>query len=237
MPLSKVTAFNVDAKSGGGDKRNAIFEGITECPMCHHALNPELLDAFYVAHDGFAGAYYTLHILYFCVRCRRTFLAEYEGNHDNYIVDIDLSFPRLLSVSPVAPSLDMFPEDVKLLSPTFVEIYAQASTAEAEQLLEICGSGYRRALEFLVKDYLIHKHPDDAEKIKAELLGASISRIDDHRIKTLASRSAWIGNDEVHYSKKRDDLGLDDMKRFIKAMLSYIEAELAFEEAEGISRK
>lgn len=235
MPLSKVTAINVDAKSGGGDKRIATFEGITECPICHHALNPELLNAFYVAHDGFSGAYCTLHIMYFCVRCRRTFLAEYKGDHNHY--NAELHFPRLLSVFPVTPSLEIFSEDIKLLSPTFVEIYAQASTAEAEQLLEICGSGYRRALEFLVKDYLIHKHPDDAEKIKAELLGASISRIDDHRIKTLASRSAWIGNDEVHYNKKRDDLGLDDMKRFIKAMLSYIEAELAFEEAKGISRK
>ena len=56
-------------------------------------------------------------------------------------------------------------------------------------------------------------------------------------MKVLAERSTWIVNDETHYVKKREELGLDDMKRFIKAMLSYIESELAFEEAEAIPRK
>lgn len=89
----------------------------------------------------------------------------------------------------------------------------------------------------MVKDYLCHKFPEDAEKIRNELLSHSISRIDDSRIKVLAERSTWIGNDETHYVKKREELGLDDMKRFIKAMLNYIESELAFEEAEAIPRK
>lgn len=237
MPLNKIEAYNVDAKNRSGDKLFCVFEGITECPLCHHALIPDLLSAFYVVHDGLEGEYYTLHLLHFCARCRRTFLAEYEGNRIFYTRDADLSFSRLISVSPIAPSLNMFSEDIKSLSSAFVEIYAQSSTAEAEQLFEICGAGYRKALEFLVKDYLIHKFPDDADKIRAELLSASISRIDDHRIKALASRSAWIGNDEVHYDKKREDLGLDNMKRFIKAMLTYIESELAFEEAKAIQRK
>lgn len=47
----------------------------------------------------------------------------------------------------------------------------------------------------------------------------------------------WIGNDETHYARKHEDLGLSEMKRFIKAMLTYVESELAFEEAESISRK
>ena len=72
---------------------------------------------------------------------------------------------------------------------------------------------------------------------KDELLGASINRIENNRIKTLAQRSAWIGNDETHYARKHEDLGLSEMKRFIKAMLTYVESELAFEEAESISRK
>lgn len=85
--------------------------------------------------------------------------------------------------------------------------------------------------------YLSHIHPNDTEKIQSELLGASINRIENNRIKTLAQRSAWIGNDETHYARKHEDLGLSEMKRFIKAMLTYVESELAFEEAESISRK
>lgn len=153
------------------------------------------------------------------------------------ITALTLVFRRLISATPMTHSPVRFSDDINDLSPGFVETYTQASAAEAEQLLQICGPGYRKSLEFLVKDYLCHKFPEDAEKIRSELLSQSINRINDHRMKVLAERSTWIGNDETHYVKKREELGLDDMKRFIKAMLSYIESELAFEEAEAIPRK
>lgn len=113
----------------------------------------------------------------------------------------------------------------------------QAEIAESQRLYRICGVGYRKALEFLVKDYLRRKNPDDSDKILAEPLGSCIRKLDDPRIKVLAERSVWIGNDETHYVRKHDDLDLEDMKRFIKAMLNYIESELAFEEAEAIPRR
>lgn len=81
------------------------------------------------------------------------------------------------------------------------------------------------------------KHPAQAEQIKAEPLGRSIGRIDDVRIRTLAERSAWIGNDEVHYVRKHTDLDIDQMKRFITAAASYIDAEIAFEAASVILPK
>ena len=133
--------------------------------------------------------------------------------------------------------LDSYSDAIKQLSPGFVETYTQAESAESQQLFQICGPGYRKALEILVKDYLCHIYPDDTEKIQSEPLGASINRIESTRIKTLAQRSTWIGNDETHYVRKHEDLGLPEMKRFIKAMLTYIDSELAFEEAESISRK
>ena len=123
------------------------------------------------------------------------------------------------------------------MSPLFVETYSQAEIAESQQLLQICGVGYRKALEYLVKDYLCWKHPEDTEQILSEFLGNNLKRIEDPRIKVLAERSTWIGNDETHYVKKHEDLGIDDMKRFIKALLTYVDSELAFAEALGIDRK
>ena len=118
----------------------------------------------------------------------------------------------------------------------FVSTYAQSQQAEADGLTEICGIGYRKALEYLVKDFLCHVDPDHEEEIKKELLGPSIRRIHDPRIKTLAERSVWIGNDETHYVRKHEDLDVNDMKRFIIAMVRYVDAELAFEDAESIER-
>ncbi len=118
----------------------------------------------------------------------------------------------------------------------FVSTYNQSEVAEASNLTEIAGCGYRKSVEFLVKDYLCHKFPDNEVEIKAEFLGAAIQRIDDHRIKTLTERATWIGNDETHYIRKHESLDITDMKRFISAVLPYIESELTFEEALSVSK-
>jgi len=50
-----------------------------------------------------------------------------------------------------------FPKEVEKYSKNFIVIYNQAFTAEINGLTEICGLGYRKAFEFLIKDYLIKK--------------------------------------------------------------------------------
>jgi len=40
-----------------------------------------------------------------------------------------------------------------------------------QDLKEICGVGYRKALEFLIKDYVILNHDDEKEKIEKNSLG------------------------------------------------------------------
>ena len=101
---------------------------------------------------------------------------------------------------------------------------------------QICGIGYRKALEYLVKDYLCHKAPADEDAIKTEALGRSLQRIEDSRIQALAQRATWIGNDETHYVKKHEDLDVATMKVFINAMVHFIDSDLALEQALGIER-
>ena len=111
------------------------------------------------------------------------------------------------------------------------------STESAENmgLSEICGLGYRKALEFLIKDYGILFHPDDEEKIKNMALSPCINTyIDNPRIKTLATASAWIGNDETHYVRKHEDYNLEHLKIFISATVSFINSELSYLKAEQL---
>lgn len=237
MPQKHMRAYNVDDFSNDRKILSCSYEEVVVCPSCHHALSPQTLTAYYVELDGYADRNYHVNVLCFCTRCRTVFLCKYSGREGISPIEAPIVCSRPFSVSPAAPECTSFSEEIKALSPGFVETYAQANFAETQQLLQICGPGYRKALEFLVKDYLCHKYPDSTEEIRSELLGPSINRIEDPRIKVLAQRSTWIGNDETHYVRKHEDIGLDDMKRFIKAMLNYIESELAFEEAEAISRK
>lgn len=186
--------------------------------MCHVALHPDILSTI-VFEDN-------LYIVHFCPSCEGVFYARYfDERNIYYLYDV---FPnRLENVA--------FSKSIQTLSPKFSEIYTQAESAEEQGLLEICGMGYRRALEFLVKDYLCQANPEHSEEIKKQPLAACIkSRIGDHRIKTLAERATWIGNDETHYIRKHENLDVQDMKMFIRAMVAYIEAEKAFEYALSI---
>ena len=97
--------------------------------------------------------------------------------------------------------------------------------------------GYRKALEFLIKDYAIHFNLAEAETIKEQALAQCIKTyIDNPKIKTLAERSAWLGNDEVHYVRKHPDFDINDLKRFIDTCVNYIEMELNLEQCNSIQK-
>jgi hypothetical protein len=125
-------------------------------------------------------------------------------------------------------------ETISKVSPDFCSIYDEAQKAEQYDLLLVAGPGYRKALEFLVKDYIIGqlKEPDP-EKLAAEKtvvektpLGTCIKNyVKSDQIKEIAKRAAWLGNDEVHYVRKWEDKDLKDLKKLISLTLHWIEME------------
>jgi hypothetical protein len=121
----------------------------------------------------------------------------------------------------------VFPAPIQEISPSFVSIFNQASAAESMQLDQVCGCGYRRALEFLVKDYACSLVEDAAKKdaIGSDFLGRVIGDyIDDPRVKLVASRAAWLGNDETHYVRKWTEMDLEDLKTLIQLSVNWIES-------------
>jgi hypothetical protein len=116
----------------------------------------------------------------------------------------------------------------------FTKIYKQADIAEKEGLVDICGVGYRKALEFLIKDYAIINHPSEKEKIENKLLGACIKDyISDVNINSVAKRAAWLGNDETHYRRIWQGKTLTDLKNLIKLTMHWMEMEKLTREYES----
>ena len=104
--------------------------------------------------------------------------------------------------------------------------------AEANGLDQIAGPGYRKSLEFLVKDFLVnHVHPGDLEKentIKGMFLGKCIEdMIDEKRIKNCAKRAAWLVNDETHYTRKWEEKDIHDLKSLINMTVNWIDLVIA----------
>lgn len=176
---------------------------------------------------------WALYVLHYCQVCGLGFCGIYSQEPDRSLGRV---YKPVVAIPERSEPLEFDPE-IARLSPAFVKIYEEAHAAEKHDLTLICGMGYRKALEFLVKDYLIEKHPQESDTIAKEPLSQSIRRIDNLQIKTLAERSAWLGNDETHYTKKHDGYSYEDIKAFLEAMTAFILYEKTVEKAFLIPRK
>ena len=173
-----------------------------KCPCCGAAYSRQPEHINYFQESsGIMTAYAT----YFCPACETCFFEVYLIQYDS--PDL-LGFP--ITQYPAPSEATSFSQELSTLTPKFVEIYHQAEKAEAA----------------------ISNHPESKEQIESFLLGKCIADfIDNEKIKTLAKASAWLGNDETHYIRKHQNYNVQDLKRFIKATVAYIDSELSFTEA------
>ncbi|ENA1795681.1 DUF4145 domain-containing protein [Flavobacterium psychrophilum] len=183
-----------------------------ECTFCHKTIVPH---SIYGVLNG-----EIMEVMLTCpnVSCGKSFIGYYDYGGSVYYFNGETTIGTLIEKE--------FSETITTISPNFATIYNQAFSAEQYDLTEICGVGYRKALEFLIKDYLIINNPDDIEKIQKKLLGACISEyIDNIRLKSVAKRAVWLGNDETHYVRKWETKDLQDLKKLIELTLHWIEME------------
>lgn len=208
-----------------------------ECPLCKHSLKPSILykNLFYVSSEE-----YYFYAVYLCTRCSNIFICKFSnptrisGKSSGYFY----KFSKLDNIAPSLVEKKEFPACINSLSPNFVEIYNQSLSAEHYNLDEIAGIGYRKSLEFLIKDFLIFHENKDENKVKSTALGSCINTmIDNPQLKIVASRATWLGNDQTHYEQKYTDKDIDDLKRLIKLSVNWIEMIYLTEEAETIEKK
>jgi hypothetical protein len=117
-------------------------------------------------------------------------------------------------------------DTIQKISPDFVSVYREAEEAELRNLRLVCGPGYRKALEFLIKDYVIKLNSDKADEIKKLNLGNCIADfVKNDKINKVAARAVWLGNDETHYLRKWEGKDLQDLKSLIALTVHWIEME------------
>lgn len=182
-----------------------------ECPYCHKSQIPAMQVAYLYKSNNY---------FIFCVctnsECGFPFNISYNSVDQKFLVIKQLSFKK-----------KEFNIEIQELSQPLCEIYNQAYFSEQMGLDQITGVGYRKALEFLIKDYLISLNPDKEEKIKKKSLGNCIKDdVTDSHIKAVAERAVWLGNDETHYVRKWEDKDLSNLKDLIDLCIHWIEAEI-----------
>ena len=77
---------------------------------------------------------------------------------------------------------------------------------------------------FLVKDFAVQQHPNEADKIRGMQLSPCIhAYVSDVNFKECAKRATWLGNDETHYVRKWEDQDIDDLKLLVRLTTNWVD--------------
>jgi hypothetical protein len=182
------------------------------CPICHRHSEIQIIQADSV--ENRSGVQVVCRCAY--KACRAYFICSYGPNRAS----------TLLSVRPIKPNVSAFHESVSNLSPMFIAVFKEAEEASELGLGQIAGPGYRKAFEFLIKDYAKSLAPDKGPEIEKKFAGVVVSEfIADARIQAVAKRCLWLGNDETHYLRKWTTHDIGDLVTLIKLTANWIEIE------------
>lgn len=193
--------------------RTYLYNSPDCCPMCNRTQEPK----FVLAYET-QPAY--IEVVFKCTshKCGKLFIGETIRIGDNGY--------GIKRCHPIKPFSVNFNKEIGELSPLFVEIFNQANAAEAYNLNHVAGMGYRKSLEFLIKDYLINFKNEDEETIKKTFLGNCIKNYLSDNIKRVAELATWLGNDETHYHRVWEDKDIEDLKTLIELTHYWITSEI-----------
>jgi len=190
------------------------------CPVCHYGVKPKSLNRdLYLDLSSSV-----IERVFQCPRrsCGHVFIARYRlgGMYGGY--HLNESVPLELTDAEWEPEIEEVSED-------FCKVANETQKAERLGFKLVAGPGYRKALEFLIKDYACKLHPEEVETIKKMELGACIQKyMVNPMVKETAQRAAWLGNDETHYLRKWEGKDLKDLKELLQLVISTIQGELLY---------
>jgi hypothetical protein len=204
----------------GKDSLQTVDEDPDRCPICHYSVKPKSLN-----RDLYLDlSQSVIERVFQCPRrsCSHVFIARYRlgGIYGGF--QLNESVPFELIDSEWEPAIKEVSED-------FCQIVNEAQKAERLGLKLVAGPGYRKALEFLIKDYACKLHAGEVEAIKKMELGACIRKyMVNPMVKDTAQRATWLGNDETHYLRKWEGKDLQDLKELLQLVITTIHSELLY---------
>ena len=197
----------------GGVKGSAnIDHHPDECPICHRTMSATGIYFVQISDHWIEGVYQCPKL-----ECHKLCIASFKK-------DLGTGYYYFVRTEPYIPVAKELPPKLSEISPEFVETYQQAWEAKELGFDKIAGTGFRRSLEFLVKDYATRNASDEEKKdIRRQPMAQCIKEyISEDGIKTVAERATWLGNDETHYLRKWEDKDINDLIDLIDSVSDWI---------------
>ncbi len=192
------------------------FEYPEECPICHRLIIEPSRPIGHIDGDKFEQVFQCSN-----PDCTRIFIGYYK-------IDDPTKISTHYKLYPIEPKIDEIPQIIHKISPKFIEIYKQASEAKQSGLDQICGPGFRKAVEFLIKDYAKSTVDDPETKKAIENTWAKPvveKYIAEPKVQRVAEKALWLGNDETHYLRVWNDHDIEDLIALIQLTILWIDMD------------
>lgn len=191
------------------------FESVipVECPHCGAYSTPQIS-----AHTSlsYSGMKIWLFIFYNDC-CDKQSFAIYKKQGGN---------AEFLGILPVVHKLPQLPESLGKISPRFVALYQQSFDAEQNSYFELAGSGYRNAIEVLIKDFAIQELKVPEKEVRKKSLSQAIETyLPNINASVSADVMRVLGNDYTHYERRYEDVDFQVLKRYLQIFINSIDCE------------
>ncbi len=201
---------------------NAYYvRDISFCPYCHNHIAANYQSSFFEINKE-SDALLDLITIWQCPNpeCFKYIFAKYVAHR--HVNGDQAEFVGFLDGTP---ELDKWPKVIVELNSRFIKIYEQSLIAEFKGLDEIAGMGFRKAIEFLVKDWAIKEKPEDRDKIISFTLNEVVNSYFKDELKAILLRATWLGNDQSHYQKLFEEYDVSDLKELIGLIISDLDKQ------------
>ncbi len=186
------------------------------CPLCGIGNNPTTNEVGRLEIQE--GYVFTLH--HRCPACKK-----YHMTNQEYLNQDDKTTMILVYPNKVVIDIDdLFIEH----APRFVEFYSEAVEAEKMGLENIAGTGYRSAIECLIKDYALAFELDGKEYLSDPKLtfNNAIDRYvkNDDLLKGALHFIRTVGNDYTHWNKSTS-ISLPQLKNYVDIIIQIFKSK------------
>lgn len=186
------------------------------CPWCGIGNNPTNNEAGKIEIQE--GYIFSMH--HRCPACKK-----YHMTNQEYLHQADKTTMVLVYPNKVVTDIDrLFIE----YAPRFVEFYSEAIEAEKSGLENIAGTGYRSAVECLIKDYALVFELDTKEYLSDPKLtfNNAIDRYvkDDDLLKGALHFIRTVGNGYTHWNKSTS-ISLPELKNYVDIIIQIFKSK------------
>lgn len=202
--------------------KNYLLPTPRKCPHCLGIVSLSVLGVFPgpISEEGLMIYLF----LFQCHLCNEMFIGRYLKNNTEFYQD-----GKILRNKFFYPNAEfekkVFPPEINAISSHFVEIYNQSAKAEHYGCIDIAGAGYRKATEFLIRDFAKKIHRKKGKEINATTATRNVINNflqDFPELREAADAALDLGNDETHYLKNYKSYDLEDLKDFLEITVARI---------------